>query len=492
MSTFNNNFRSSKLPTILLFLSALALFVYTCLRAHLLSMTHDESGSFFIWTNFDIFSCFIDPGCWRTANLHFLYVLIMKATVGLFGDAEISIRMPSLIGHLIYLFFSWRLVKMWTDKPWLRLFGFLFINLNPFLLEFFALGRGYGLANAFLMLSLFYAGAYLKNQQKVAAWGMFLGASLAVLSNFTMLNYYACMVGGIILVFLFVALQKEKVDWRPWKYLLAVGSIVSILLLVLLYMPITSLSGQGEFEYGAKSFWDTFSSGVKSALYNVKYFSSHHVEILGGVFLLLLIAGLLNAFVLLSRKAGSPQHQFGLLAACLPALVALASVVQHYLLGVNYLVGRTTLAFIPLTSVALFMFLVALNNKKHLWRKAIPLIIALFCVVHAFRSFQLTHSREWWYDANTEKMMAYMDRIIPAGKQVKLGMHWIFHPTSKFYQIREAYDFTETMNYEKQFRKDVYYDYYYIQPGEAKLIHPRYKVEKEFLWSGILMVRDSL
>ena len=481
------------LPKILVFAAAAALFVYTFLRAYTLSMTHDESGSFYIWTHFNIFSCFLDPGCWRTANLHFLYVLFMKGTVGLFGVSELSIRMPSLIGHLIYMYFSWQLVRMWTDREWLVLCGFLVININPFLLEFFALARGYGLANTFVMVAIFYLGLFLNTKSKKAAWGMFIGAFLAVLSNFAMLNFYTCMIAVVGMVYLYLYFNKKIKDSNSWQSLLLIGGLVSVFLFALLYMPITSLSKYGEFEYGAKSFLDTFHSIVKKSLYNVNYMDSHYVETIGGIFVLMLSIGLLLTIKNFIKKPNNPKAQFAFAASFIPVLIAVATVVQHYLLGVNYLRGRTALVFVPLTTIGLFMFLEIISQKeKGWWRKTIPLIIGLFCTVHSFRSYQLTYSYEWWYDSRTKDMVEYMDSIIPEGEKIKLGMHWIFHPTSRFYYINNSYDFTETLNYEKQYRTDDYYDYYYINPGEEKKINPRYKVAKRFPYVGVLMVRDSL
>ena len=489
----NRKFLSTSLPRALTLLSAITLFVYTCLRAHLLSMTHDESGSFTIWTEFPIFSCFVDPSCWRTANLHFLYVLMMKETVELFGVSELAIRMPSLVGHLIYLFFSWKLVKMWTDKPWLMLCGFIILNANPFLLEFFSLARGYGLANSFMMMGIYYVGAFFKTNKRSTAWGMFGGAFLAVFSNFTMLNFYACMIAVVGLVFLYLFFQNKKTDWLPWRYLLGVGALVSVVLFGLLYMPIISLSSGGEFEYGAKTFWDTFNSNVKSSLYTVKYMHSNHVEILGGLFMLMLTVGLVMAVSNFYTNPEKPKNQVAFAVSLLPVLVALATIVQHYLLGVNYLQGRTALVFVPLTTVALFFFFEnILQKKKGWWRCAIPIVVGVFCTVHAFRSYQLSGTYEWWYDARTKDMVEYMASIVPEGKRVKLGMHWVFHPTTRFYCETVPYDFTESLIYEKKYRDDVFYDYYYINPGEENMINPRYKVEKKFLWSGILMVRDSL
>ncbi|MEO1260419.1 MAG: hypothetical protein AAFZ15_16600 [Bacteroidota bacterium] len=480
------------LPHALLLFSAIAFFTYTFLRAHSLSMTHDESGSFYIWTQIDIFTCFVDPGCWKTANLHFLYVFLMKGMVELFGVSELTVRVPSLIGHLIYLFYSWKLIKLCTDRSWFILIGFIIINSNPFLLEFFALGRGYGLANTFMLVSIFYMGKFFKTENKLAAWGVFIGAFLSVFSNFTMLNYYACMVAVLGLVFFYLLLKKENIDWRAWKYLLGVGSVVTVLLFVLLYMPVRALSGAGEFEYGGTHFWDTFSSIVKASLYDIKYMGTHHVEVFGGLFILMLTVGVFWAVRFLYKKPNDPKAQFVFAASFLPILVALASVVQHHLLGVNYLRGRTALIFVPLASVALFLFLENILNRNNKWRWALPIIIGLFCTVHAFRSYQLSYAYEWKYDARTRDMVEYIVSIIPKGEKTKLGMNWLFQPTAYFYHKNTPYDFADKLYYEKQYRTDIYYDYYYIRPGDQHKINSRYKVLKKYSFSGVLMVRDSL
>lgn len=106
---------SRRFTNLFLPVLALLLLTYTTLRAHLLSLTHDECGSFAIWTNYDIFSCRTNPDCWSTANLHWLYVLLMKVSVGMFGDSELAIRLPALLGHVIYLVFSYKLVD-WSVK----------------------------------------------------------------------------------------------------------------------------------------------------------------------------------------------------------------------------------------------------------------------------------------------------------------------------------------------------------------------------------------
>ena len=193
------------LPTSLLCLAAILLLTYTTLRAYLLSLTHDECGSFAIWTNYDIFTCRTNPDCWGTANLHWLYVLLMKISVGQVGDSELAIRLPALLGHAIYLVFSFKLVK-WVVKntpppsylipqtSYLILLGFVLLNFNAYLLEFFSLARGYGLAMSMMMVSLYYLARWVESGRLGPLVGTLGFALLAVLSNFTLLVYFACLL----------------------------------------------------------------------------------------------------------------------------------------------------------------------------------------------------------------------------------------------------------------------------------------------------------
>ena len=196
---------SNKASGILLLIS-LGLLIYTTLRAVHVSMTHDESSTFFNYLHRNVWASFFSPEYWGTANLHITNTLLMQVTVGLFGTKEIFVRMPNLIAHVIYLFFSARLVMRVNSNIWIALAGFIILNTNPYFLDFFSLGRGYGLAAAFSMMSFYYLYQYLHERSFAALIGCFMGAFLAVISNFTYLNFYAALlafVGLGTLVFLF-------------------------------------------------------------------------------------------------------------------------------------------------------------------------------------------------------------------------------------------------------------------------------------------------
>ncbi len=491
-SRFSSRFFQQKLPGILLWLTPALLFIYTSLRADLLSLTHDEAGSFTIWTNYNIFQCHFDPNCWGTANLHWLYVLLMKPAVWLLGDSEFAIRLPALLGHLIYLFFSFKLVKWLTGKqPWLTLLGFVMLNFSPYLLDFFSLARGYGLAVAMMMMSLYFFARWLEAKRRSDLLKTFGGAFLAILSNFTMLNFYACLLAvmaGVVLVDFF---QKKETRRAVLAEVAAVTVLFSGVLFWLLYRPIGVLRERGEFEYGAGSFGNTAHSLIKTSLYGERYLKMYNVELFGGILLLLLLGSAVLALRHFLKKPLEPRHQFWLAVVILPFLVSLATIVQHFLLGSQYLVNRTALMLLPLTILPVFAGLsFYFKTKRPVWKMGLPVLIGIFCAGHLLRSAQLQYTSEWGYDARTEDMLKYLDEKLPAGTKIKLGVHWLYHPSSSYYFKTVPYDFAvEPLTYSKELRTDDYYDYYYVQPSDTTALHPNYVLEKQFSWVGCLMRR---
>jgi len=64
------------------------------------------------------------------------------------------LRLPNILAHVVYLICTLVLLKRFQHTI-LQIAGFVILNLNPFFLDFFFLARGYGLALAFLMMSLY-------------------------------------------------------------------------------------------------------------------------------------------------------------------------------------------------------------------------------------------------------------------------------------------------------------------------------------------------
>src|SRR5215475_8491596 len=279
---------------VILFLIAcsVSLLGYSGFRAYSLSFTHDESLSYDILTG-NLF--------WKsTANHHPLNTKLMGVTSRWLGSREWELRLPNVLAHALYLGFG--LVVLASARNVLSmLVGFVVLNLNPFLLDFFGLARGYGLASGLSMAALFflYEASRRPELQRVAVLLLLslTCSSLADLSNFTWLNLHLEVFAAGMLALL---LDRERFALRLDRARLAVAAVLSLANFWFVYrlvLRIWKLKTGGELYGRGESgfFIDTLGSMVNSYFYTQSYSES----IQQGV-RLLLVAGFVIAIAVIS------------------------------------------------------------------------------------------------------------------------------------------------------------------------------------------------
>ena len=129
-----------RLVWAVLLLAAVGLLASSIYRASTFPFVHDESLSFTIVNG--------EPGWGASPNNHLLNTFLMRLCSTLFGNSELSLRAPNILAHVLYLVSSILLLRR-LQHVLLQVVGFVFLNLNPFMLDFFFLARGYGLALGF-------------------------------------------------------------------------------------------------------------------------------------------------------------------------------------------------------------------------------------------------------------------------------------------------------------------------------------------------------
>lgn len=148
-----------------------------------------------------------------SANNHFLNTVLTKASWALAGNSELALRLPNLLGYLVYLAFSFLILNRFIQKRAVVVLGFLLLSVNPYLLDFFSLSRGYGLSLGLLMAALFFFFSFMDEKFRAGPHGgrylrcSLVAAGLAVLSNFSLLNVYISLVA--IAFVLLVALNSK-------------------------------------------------------------------------------------------------------------------------------------------------------------------------------------------------------------------------------------------------------------------------------------------
>jgi hypothetical protein len=144
----------SRLAATLLILT---LFLVNAYRAFTQSISHDEA-LIYEWYLSGPWSDLVN---FEHGNHHVLADVLSKLSITVFGVSEISLRLPSLLSGLLYFCSIYALSLLLFGKGALFLLAVAFLSLNPFVLDYFVLSRGYGLALGFFFYALYQLVRYL-------------------------------------------------------------------------------------------------------------------------------------------------------------------------------------------------------------------------------------------------------------------------------------------------------------------------------------------
>lgn len=474
---------SSRLVRILLLIS-LVLIAYTVGRAHLVPFAHDES---FTYLNAvtaplsDVLSL-----QFKDANNHPLNTWGMFAFSRLFGDSELSLRLPNLIAHLIYLLASIGLVRRIPSTAG-AFMAFLVLNFNPFLLEFFALARGYGLGAGFMMLSIWLTVESIETTLEMSSFFLgstaFAASTLAVMSNYSFIYFFVSLPVGLLLGRILRSSfrdERQLNDIEPriaGLLLLGFAFWNSTLTLLTLGREIIALRREGAFYVGGETgFWeDTIRSLIERSLANSiappEGIISKTIET--GVALVLILSGILVIRLLLKKEFNRLQLALAMVVCVLLCAVGFM-VGGFFILAVNYPQGRSAIFLLPLIGIAFVFVMNEVSNLKIRAKGRFELSLAVIVVLILFgnllSSVNFHSTTVWPYDADSKRMLSDLERVKEEefGKRsIRLGIDWWFEPVINFYRVTKELSWLEPVT---RNGLEGEYDYYYYSPGSSELM----------------------
>lgn len=469
---------------------SLALLAYTIARAWRLAFVHDEAVTYLLYLlpgRFALLDCY-------DANNHFLNTILMFLTSLIFGSGEFSLRLPNLAAHAVYLLATFALVRnRFRVLP--GLCAFLLLNLNPFVLDFFSLARGYGLALAFTMLGLvfFFRAVRAPWPDTTNLLRSFWCAGLAAFANFTFLNNLVALI-GVYLWLDFLAVRKQNAPVPLLQVLRRTRFFYKhILLMLIVFVPLLlCLRRAGALYYGGRTgFWtDTVGSLIQASAYGCSYPAAFTVACI--VALALAASGLVFSR---RRCQDSPPDDawiVGLLLAGNAGLIFL----QHVAFGAAYPMDRTAIVFLPLFGLLSVLLLeYFMSNPSALIRTAalaLLLAAALGMAGHLATRANLRHAWVWKYNADTRAMLKDLEadlRLRHHPGRIRLGISWVFEPS-----INYDYAVARPSWREPVTREGIAgdYDYFYVLPGDrAQLSGRKVEIVKEYPLTGTVLARKA-
>lgn len=393
------------------------LFLYVIYRAITLSITYDEAMSFKI-----VMGNIQEQ---HTANHHWLNTWLMNISVTLLGVSEFTLRLPNVLSFALAAIALMRLQKHIHSAPvslllWLVL-------LNPYVLDFFSLARGYGLSIALMLMSLAMFVKIVKLPAKTIGWKHLLPLysllSLALYANFTLLNFYAS-ISFLLLVILF----SERESLPAFFKKAALLASLSLPQLVPVFLRLVELRNRNELYYGANSFTDMFFSLVRSTF----YFSNYNSQLY--LWLLYASATILVFSIIIVVFRHKQLKLFTVMLVCLLLILALLYL-QHHAFDVLYPSGRTGIYLWCLLVLVLTFLLDALSDlyTNILFYRAIATfstaILVLF-IVHFSKTANTSYTYDWRFDACTKEVV----KIVAVKQRATIGLAWTNIPAMDFYR----------------------------------------------------------
>jgi|GEM_PF-2216024 len=391
---------------------AILLLAFTSFKSFSSSITVDEATSFLNFAQDSIYNIFtfkdLDP------NNHVLNTLLMKMFTTFLPLSELTVRIQSLLAHAIYLAVTWLLIKDFKNT-WFRLSVYLFLNLNPFVLDFFSLARGYALSWAFLVLSLYFLKLFVENTGRkfIVIILCFVCAALSGMASFPTLHYYLALLAVYTayntwqIVFNWNGIKNKAWFWGGMLFVLLLSACFLTYIASINYR----LLHAGQLYFGSRlGFWqDTVNSLIDSSLYGAPYSAVGAVAL--QVFGIITIMAVVAFFALsvLVKKARLYDNAFFFAITTILLLIVLSIMMMHYAIGIKFLVERTAVyILIIFLLVAAYLFNLIIPDR---YKLASAFLIGGIPLAHFAFTCNTSSFYEWKFDACTRKVMQDLGEI---------------------------------------------------------------------------------
>lgn len=476
--------------TIFIVSVGIILISLNILRILNVPITHDEARTYLTYVSSTFKNITICSPV--TANNHIFNSLLTKCFVIIFkNNSPFILRLGNLLAQVVYIIYTYHLLKKIFDRQIWIICAFLVLNLNPYIFDYWGLCRGYGLSIAFMMAGIYHILCYLQQKTTVQLYIIVAFSILYVYSNMAFLNVYFGFVGVIIMYDILHLKSIEK------KYIInqVAGILIgTVILYILLIQPVLDLLEMEQFYFGGQQGFlkDTVYTLVKENFF-IDSDASWLITIAYAIAFITIVAG--GYWVRqIKRNKENDKMQTGFLLWILMMVPVLSTILQHWVLGSKYLIERTAIFFIPLFLVQLLYFLQVVCSKHPKAGWLIMLVLTSGSLINFITRFNITYARDWRYDQNNlvviEKIMAQRE---DKNSSLTIRPFWIFVPSMKYYAATyyNKLQVPVDLNDGEPPTADTSFDYYYVDQNEVWRLSPVYKPVDTFQNGNFILLHKT-
>ncbi|MBI3519927.1 MAG: hypothetical protein HY062_11285 [Bacteroidetes bacterium] len=418
------NIKTRFITHTVFFFLVYALMFYIVLRALNLVMTHDEAYSFYNVKHF----WWVETLC--TGNTHWFNFLAIKMAVMLGFEKASQLRWFSLLSSGVFLTVVYFWIKSLKDIP-TKVFAFSFLLLNPFLVDYLSLARGYSTGLMFQSVSMLcYYIAVQKRNRGTATLALFC-AGMAAIANF---NFFYFFVAFSILYFLKYHFKQDFQFLKNKLFYLESVFALGITCTVVKALQFITTCSNDIGAYGGENLVESVFSGY---VYTLVY---HAYELPGSVIICLAYA--LFIVILITSVYGiwfSKKHRIGWYRFSSSVLLLMLGlcVFNKWCFGVLYPMDRTALMFYPLLALVLTGFFKSLLPKNKV-KNALLYMASAILTFHFLCSVNITRTFDYWQQSDTKACFVYLDSI--GAKKVGIAPE-LFGVYRNYYQLTEKQAF---------------------------------------------------
>ena len=175
-------------------LFALLVIAYVVARAWTVPFVNDEARAFYLYVLSGSFMPF--HATWDAAN-HPLLSALVQVSWRIGGTTPLALRIWSVLAFIAFTWYAWRM-GAWLKVRLVRWCFWTAFLACPLLLDFFSLFRGYGLAMGLLVVALFHAARFIREELRPDLVLALAAIALAGWAMLSLIIVWAAVLGALI------------------------------------------------------------------------------------------------------------------------------------------------------------------------------------------------------------------------------------------------------------------------------------------------------